>query len=54
MSSYLPIENYGVIGDLHTVALVGVNRSIDFMCYPKLDFPSVFVALLDKQKVNTL
>jgi hypothetical protein len=28
---YQPIENYGVIGDLHTVALVGMNGSIDFL-----------------------
>lgn len=33
--SYQPIENYGVIGDLHTVALVGVDGSIDFMCAPR-------------------
>jgi len=32
--SYQPIENYEVIGDLHTVAVVGMNRSIDFMCAP--------------------
>lgn len=45
--SYQPIENYGVIGDLHTVALVGVDGSIDFMCAPRFDSPSVFAALLD-------
>ena len=32
--SYQPIENYGVIGDLHTVALVGMDGSLDFMCAP--------------------
>ena len=47
---YQPIENYGVIGDLNTVALVGLNGSIDFMCFPDLDSPSVFAALLDKDK----
>ena len=34
---YQPIENYGVIGDLHTVALVGMDGSIDFMCAPRFD-----------------
>lgn len=47
---YQPIENYGVIGDLNTVALVGLNGSIDYMCFPELDSPSVFAALLDKDK----
>jgi hypothetical protein len=45
--SYQPIENYGVIGDLHTVALVGMDGSIDFMCFPNLDSPTIFAALLD-------
>ena len=48
--SYQPIENYGVIGDLHTVALVGMDGSIDFMCYPHFDSPSIFAALLDHKK----
>jgi GH15 family glucan-1,4-alpha-glucosidase len=47
---YQPIENYGVIGDLNTVALVGLNGSIDFMCFPNFDSPSVFAALLDAEK----
>jgi GH15 family glucan-1,4-alpha-glucosidase len=47
---YLPIENYGVIGDLNTVALVGLNGSIDFFCYPHFDSPSVFARLLDINK----
>ena len=47
---YEPIENYGVIGDLQTVALVGMNGSIDFMCFPQFDSPSIFAALLDHRK----
>ncbi|HEY9532965.1 MAG TPA: glycoside hydrolase family 15 protein [Mucilaginibacter sp.] len=49
-SGYLPIADYGVIGDLNTVALVGLNGSIDFMCFPDFDSPSLFAALLDKEK----
>ncbi len=47
---YQPIENYAVIGDLHTVALVGINGSIDWYCLPRFDAPSLFGALLDTKK----
>jgi GH15 family glucan-1,4-alpha-glucosidase len=47
---YQPIENYGIIGDLKTIALVGLNGSIDFMCFPDFDSPSIFASLLDKDK----
>jgi GH15 family glucan-1,4-alpha-glucosidase len=47
---YQPIENYGVIGDLTTTALVGMNASIDFMCFPHFDSPTIFAALLDHAK----
>ncbi len=45
--SYQPIENYGIIGNMRTVALVGMNGSIDWYCYPHFDSPSVFGAILD-------
>lgn len=48
--NYQPIESYGVIGDLNTIALVGLNGSIDFMCFPSFDSPSIFAALLDAAK----
>src|SRR2546426_239146 len=47
---YQPIENYGVIGDLYTVALVGMDGSIDFFAFPHFDSPTVFAALLDHVK----
>jgi len=48
--AYKPIEDYGVIGDLYTVALVGLDGAIDFMCFPHFDSPSVFAALLDRKR----
>jgi GH15 family glucan-1,4-alpha-glucosidase len=48
--NYSPIENYGIIGDLHTVALVAMNGSIDFLSFPYFDSPTVFAALLDEAR----
>jgi Domain of unknown function (DUF5911) len=48
--SFQPIENYGVIGNMGSTALVGINGSIDFLCYPDFDSPTVFAALLDDEK----
>jgi pentatricopeptide repeat protein len=48
--TYQPIENYGIIGDMHSVALVGMDGSIDWLCFPHFDSPSVFAAILDDKK----
>ena len=48
--SYRPIEDHGIIGDLHTVALVGTDGTIDWNCLPYFDSPGVFAALLDDVK----
>jgi GH15 family glucan-1,4-alpha-glucosidase len=47
---YQPIENYGIVGDMHTVALVGMNGSIYWFCFTRFDSPFVFASILDDEK----
>jgi len=50
LPGYLPIAEHGIIGDLHTVALVGTDGTIDWYCCPHFDSPSVFAAILDRER----
>ncbi|SDB08839.1 Glucoamylase (glucan-1,4-alpha-glucosidase), GH15 family [Desulfonatronum thiosulfatophilum] len=48
--AYQPIDNYALIGNMRTSALVGVNGSIDWLCFPHFDSPSIFAAILDDEQ----
>jgi alpha,alpha-trehalase len=50
LDGYLPIESYGMVGDGSTVALIGRNASIDWLCAPRFDSPPLFAGILDKDK----
>src|SRR5438045_6077966 len=50
LAQYLPIAEHGIIGDLHSIALVGTDGRIDWYCCPRFDSPSVFGAILDKER----
>ena len=47
-SSFPPIADYGFLSDCHTVALVAPNGNVEWMCIPRMDSPSVFGAILDR------
>ncbi len=48
--STLLIEHHGIIGNMRSAALVTVDGTIDFFCFPAFDSPSIFTALLDSEK----
>ena len=47
---YQPIENHGIVGNMHSAALVSQDGSVDWLCLPRFDSPSVFGAILDADK----
>jgi GH15 family glucan-1,4-alpha-glucosidase len=49
-TDYKDLEDYGIIGNLETCALVGRDGSIDWLCFPYLESPSLFAALLDAER----
>jgi GH15 family glucan-1,4-alpha-glucosidase len=50
MPDYPPIAEHGVIGDLHSAALVATDGTIDWYCCPRFDSPSVFASILDHKR----
>src|SRR5436190_1347942 len=50
MHKFEPIENHAIIGDLNTVALVALDGTIDFLCFPRFDSPTIFASLLDPKR----
>jgi GH15 family glucan-1,4-alpha-glucosidase len=48
--AYPPIAEHGVIGNLHTVALVATDGTVDWYCSPRFDSPSMFASLLDAER----
>lgn len=50
MNQYPAIEEHGIIGDLQTAALIATDGTVDWMCLPRFDSPSVFASLVDRTR----
>lgn len=46
----LPIDARGIVGNMKTTALVSIEGTVDFMCYPRIDSPTIFAGLLDSER----
>jgi GH15 family glucan-1,4-alpha-glucosidase len=44
------IENHGIVGNLRTAALIGLDGRVNFLCWPQFDSPSIFASLLDDER----
>ena len=52
--THTTMYSYGLIGDMASAALVGTDGAIDWCCFPRFDSPSVFAAIVDREKGRTL
>lgn len=48
-TGYMPIEDYGLIGNMRTAALIGIDGGLDYLCWPNFDSPSIFCRILDSK-----